>query len=133
MTMEQLLSDLEQNGKDLAKLGPNSSTAEVVAFLQMTLWPSVVALAEQTEEIDGCVADILEAHEDILQPETAQVFAGIIAGGMVLVAELKKRLKPEESKILQAVDEFEKLCAHGSEALAEITITESPEDAEVSQ
>jgi hypothetical protein len=120
--MEQLLTDLKENGLELAKLGPESTPADIVAFLQMTFWPSVVALAEQTEEIDGCVEDILHAQEDILQPETAQVFAGIIAGGLVLVAELKKRLKAEDTKIMAAIGEFEQLCARGEEALEEITI-----------
>lgn len=123
--MEQLMTDLAENGKDLARLGPETSAAEVVTFLKTTLWPSLVALAEQTEEIDGCVEDILHAQEDILQPETAQVFAGIIAGGLVLVAELKKRLKPEDTKIMAAVGEFEQLCVQGQEALEEITIPDA--------
>lgn len=123
--MEQLMTDLAENGKDLARLGPETSVAELVTFLKTTLWPSLVALAEQTEEIDGCVEDLLHAQEDILQPETARVFAGIIAGGLVLVAELKKRLKPEDTKILAAAGEFEQLCAQGQEALEEITIPDA--------
>lgn len=128
MTMEQLMGDLAENGKAVASLTSESSMADVVALLKMTLWPSLVALAEQTEEIDGCVEDMLHAQEDILQPETAKVFAGIIASGLVLVAELKRRLKPEEGKILAAATEFERLCRQGEQALEEITIPEVDDD-----
>lgn len=130
MSMEQLMGDLAENSKEIARLGPESTVADVVKLLQATLWPSLVALAEQTAEIDGCVEDLVEGAEDILQPETAQVFAGIIAGGTVLVAELKKRLKPEDAKILSAIGEFEKLCELGKEALEEITIPETDDPAE---
>jgi hypothetical protein len=123
--MEQLKTDLKKNGDNLSRMGPLTTTGDLVSFLRDTLWPTIEALVDETAEIDGCVEDILHGAEDILQSETAQLFAGLIVGGVALVAELKKRLRPDETKLLAAIGEFEQLAGVAREALEEITVPEA--------
>lgn len=122
MTMPSLRKDMAESAVKLETLGAMSSLEEVVAFLKDTLWPTLEALSEETEQIDGCVEDLLNGSEDILQPETAQVFAAMVVSGRVIAGELRKRLRPEESALRSTLDEFERMATEATAALEEITI-----------
>jgi predicted RecB family endonuclease len=94
VTVETLQEDLKANVASLKDLTALSSVDDIVNHLKNTLWPFQESVLEQLEDLDGCVEDLLNNAEDILQPETGAKFLAVASGGLTLVAELKKRLQP---------------------------------------
>lgn len=123
MSVETLKADLTANMRDLASLTAMASPEEIVNHLKNSLWPFLEALTEELGEVDDCVADMIEGADDILQPETAEVFSAIIAGGIACAAALRARITRESDPALsKVVDEFEKNLKDGEAILREIVI-----------
>lgn len=122
-SVETLRADLNANIASLKDMGALTTTADLVGHLKNTLWPFQEMLVEHIEELDGCVEDLLNHAEDILQPETGAVFAAVVVGGLLLAGELKKRLTvADDPKIRAVIAEFEQTCAVAQATLAEIVI-----------
>jgi hypothetical protein len=130
MSIETLQEDLKANVAAARDLTVLSSIDDIAKHLKNTLWPFMESMVEQIEDLDGCVEDLLNHTEDILQPETGAQFLVTINGGLGLMGELKKRLGPgDDPKILAAIAEFEKNANDMIGTLTEITIpVEDDED-----
>lgn len=122
MTVETLQEDLKANVASLKDLTALSSVDDIVNHLKNTLWPFQESVLEQLEDLDGCVEDLLNNAEDILQPETGAKFLAVASGGLTLVAELKKRLQPGDEKLSAVIAEFEANANEMVGILNEITI-----------
>lgn len=123
MSIETLQEDLKANMSAAREMNAISSVDDVVKHLKNTLWPFMESMVEQMEDLDGCVEDLLNHAEDILQPETGAQFLATINGGLGLMGELKKRLGPgDDPNITAAIAEFEKNANEMIGTLTEITI-----------
>jgi hypothetical protein len=137
VSLEDLEADLTTNLAAAAQLlGPLVTASDIAKHLNETMWPFVVNVVTELKEVDETVADLYHGAEDILQPETAKVFAAVIAvaSGLIL-GELKRRLdpnKPSEAKLLAAIKEWARLAHEAGETLEEITVVpaEGGEDEE---
>lgn len=121
MSIDNLKADLASNMASLNQLGPLASGADVVAHLQNTLWPFLETVVSEMEEQDECLEDLIHGADDILQPETAKVFAGVITGGLAM-AERLKALSASEPQVLAAIAKYQKMCQEAAELLEQITI-----------
>lgn len=132
MSIETLKEDLKANLSTLAvlkTLPSDDTTNTVILHLQDTLWPFLEAVVDELAEIDECVADVISGAEDILQPETAEIFAAIIAGAVAVSAALKARVNREtEAPLAKVIDELEKNCRAGEAIMAEIVIDTGDDD-----
>jgi len=124
MSIESLKADLSANVQTLIALQPETTTAaDIVKHLKETLWPFLESVVDESAEIDDCVADLISGAEDILQPETAEVFAAVIAGAVAVSDALKKFITREaEPQLYKVVEELEKNCKSAETIMAEIVI-----------
>lgn len=129
MSMETLREDLKAITPVVAALHPDlATTAEVVKALK-EVWAFVESHVDETEEIDEVVADIVSDAEDILHPDTAKVFAAIIAGGAVMAAAIEANVSRDTNpQLFKAVEEFTANCKKGKDLLEEIVIDTGDDD-----
>ena len=143
MSIETLKDDLKANLSTLSLIATpppgavatNADTLlvaeQLVRHLKDTLWPFLESVVDEVAEIDECVADVISGAEDILQPETAEIFAAIIAGAVACAATLKSRIDPAaEPQIYKMIAELEKNCKTGESLMAEIVIDTGDDEAE---
>lgn len=136
MTMEALESDFEEIKSATKSLGPLTSTHELVTFLKTQLVPFIEAHVAETTEIDGCVSDLMDRTEDILHPETAQVFAAAFAVSRAVAAKLLEVVpKGEDGKVSdpqvhKLLQQWEAFTVGAERMLEEITIPDAEEDDE---
>lgn len=128
MSLETLQADLAANIAETKKLSALSTSDEIVRHLKDVLWPTLEAITEELAELDGCVGDMVNNAEDILQPETGAVFSAVVAGGVTVAAALKARLGPDEGQLSKVCDELIKNCKNAEEILEEIVLDELPDD-----
>jgi hypothetical protein len=86
------------------------------------------SFVKELTEVDETVADLYSESEDILQAQTAGVFAALIATGRPLIMELQKRLQPSDGKILAALKGWLELSKVCESTLEEITIPDDEDD-----
>lgn len=123
MSIETLKQDLRENMAQLATLNGLTSNEDLIKHLRETLWPTLESIVDELEEVDECVADLVSGAEDILQPETAQVFAAVIASAAVVAAALKVRIDPQaDAKLMHLVTELEANLKNANEIMQEIVI-----------
>lgn len=129
MSMETLKTDLAAciaSGKELVH---SNSPGDIVAHLNHTLWPFIESLVQEASEIDDSVQDMYEHAEDILQPETAQLLGGVLAGAMVLVGELRQRCG-NDARLLKAISEWSEKAKLAAATIEEISIPPDDEEDE---
>lgn len=125
MSVEQLKQDLKDNMGALKEMGAFTTPEELVKHLRNSLWPMLEAFADELEEQDGCIEDLLNGSEDILQPETGGKFLACFASATMLVGELAKRLTPsDDPKLRASIAEFNALANDCIGTVQEITIPE---------
>ena len=130
-SIETLQSDLKTCVASLDALGPLASVQDVVAHLKMSVYPMIENVVTEVVEIDQITESLLNNAEDILQPETAQVFAGVLVGGAALCLELEKRLTlPADAKLLAGIKEWRALAQQAGAVLDEITVVVEDEEDE---
>ncbi len=126
MTMETLQADMTDLSARTKGLSSLSTTGDLVDFLKKNLVPFIASHVDESVEIDGCVNDMLENAEDILQTETAEQFSRVIALGTALSDALSTRSpSPEEAAV---ISEFRKEAATALATIAEITVLEVDDD-----
>lgn len=134
MSIEQLRKDMKESSEALTRLGapgfPPPAIEDVVAFLRHTMWPTIEAAVDEVAQIDECVEDLLNASEDILQPETARLFAALVVAGRAMATELTKRLGPGDAETKKLVSGFLELATSAEAAIVEITVPEDDEEDE---
>ena len=135
MTMETIKADFDQLKSTAKALSPTLTTsADMVKFLQTELVPFLEAFVDEGIEMDGCIADLVDHAEDILQPDTAKVFAAVIVGGGALIAELEALLPKDASGKMAdpakaaAIAEWKIAADAAGQILEEITMPEDDED-----
>lgn len=128
MSIETLQADLAANIAEAKKLSALSTNDEIVRHLKEVLWPTLEAITEEISELDGCVGDMVNNAEDILQPETGAIMSAVVAGAVTVAAALKARLGPDETQLAKVVSELVKNCKHAEEILEEIVLDELPDD-----
>lgn len=132
MSVETLKADLKSNLETLRLMVPGvASPDELVRHLKDTLWPMLESIVEEVAEIDDCMNDIVSGAEDILQPETAEVFAGIIAGALAVAAALKMKVgndTEEDRQLRKVIGELEANCRAGEELLKDVVIDPGDDD-----
>jgi hypothetical protein len=127
VSSESLAADISACLASAKSLSALSSMSDVVDHLKSTLWPMLEAIVNEHVELDAVVGDLYEHSEDILQMETAKVFAAVIASGLVLAEELRTRVG-NDKRLLAAIGEFKAKANEAREILEEITIPDDPED-----
>lgn len=131
MSMEELEQDLERNIADLENT-TFLSAEDVRKYLRETLWPFLSNHVAETTEIDDCVANMVEDSDDVLQKDTASLFAAVIVSGQKLMEELIKRLTktPDDQKVRNAIAELRPIYAQAAAKLEEITVDVEEDDDE---
>lgn len=131
-SIERLRKDMKESSEALTRLGapgfPPPAIEDVVAFLQHTMWPTIEAAVDEVAQIDECVEDLLNASEDILQPETAELFAALVVAGRAVATELTKRLGPGDAETRKLVSGFLDLATSAEAAIVEITVPEDEDE-----
>lgn len=132
MSLETLKNDLKLNMAELAQLDENLATPkDVVRHLKGSLWPTLDAIVEELDEVDSCVADIVDGIDEILTPESAGVFSAVIAGCSTVLAALESRVtRAQEPELFKVIDELKKNMNRGTEILADVVVGESEDDYE---
>lgn len=123
MSLDTLKEDLKQNLATLTTMNELSSVGDVVNHLKNTLWPTLESIVDELAEVDDCVADMVNNAEDILQPETAEVFAAVLAASAVVAAALKPMLDPDkDADMINLVAELERNIKKANAIMQEIVI-----------
>jgi len=124
MSMDTLREDLAANLKVVAAMKPELTTStELAKHLRQVFWPFVESLVEELGDVDNCVGDLLEGAEDILQPETGAVFAGIIVAGRALAGKLRELVPAGTDATLdQSLEGYLALTEQGEAILSEIVV-----------
>lgn len=123
MSIEDLQSDLERNLTEL-DAQTFASLDDVKAYFKSTIYPLLASVSSELEEIDNDVADMVQQSEDILQPETAGLFAMIIGNAIQLCGALQKRLKDNKNDAVwaQKIAQTMHICELGKNTLDQITV-----------
>ena len=127
-------SDIEQLKEEIKGIQLRVDTATDTsadgawAAIRQEIIPFLAALTKEVADIDTVIQEVVEEMPDSLQPETAAVFAGIIASGKVIAAELGKRIGNTEPRISQLLREFRGNLDKGAKILEEITVEVATED-----
>lgn len=128
MSIEQLKADLKEV-MAAAPSGALVTAEEVAAFQRNNLLPLLETMFDEVGEMDDTIEDLVHRSADVLHVESAAVFAGIIEGAALLVAELKTRVG-DDRRLLKAIREWSELAKQGQELLEEITILDPEDDEE---
>lgn len=132
MSTDQLHKDIKENIKQAMQMGALTTPLEIVQHLQNTLWPTLELVAEEMVEQDGCIEDLMNNSEDILQPETGAKLMTFITASVVLAGELRRRIGPgDDPKHLKALAEFDALANECTAIVQEITIPEEMTEDEI--
>lgn len=108
---DSLIADFRLSMKRL-KETPLSTPEAVSRELQLNVYPSLIALAEQIAEVDEVVLELTEQGDSYLQPELAKQIFEMIALGAGVVDEARKLLPSVDDlarkRITELLDGFEK-------------------------
>lgn len=129
MSIEQLKEDVVRNIDDFDKT-TFGSLDDVKTFLKTTMFPLMENMVDEIEQIDSDVADMIEQSEDVLQPETAGIFAAVITQCMGLITALERRLKKDDvndQKWAKRLPGIRNICTVAQNTLLEITVTPTGE------
>jgi hypothetical protein len=126
MSVETLKQDLEQVIASIPQ-GPLTTAVDLAGFICNNLVPFVENIVDELVEQDECIGALVNESEDILHEENAEVFAGIIASGKVLIGELRVRIG-NDKRVLGLIREYEILAAKGARILTEIVIPDDDAD-----
>lgn len=132
MSMEQLKTDwdlVKQAAAEKFGKTPALATAnEIAQFMSGDLLPWMDAFLEEVAEIDESVGDIVLKQEDVLHEDNAEIFAGIIASGRVLIGKELRSRCGNDRRLLKAIDEWMALSQDGEAILEDITIPDPEPD-----
>lgn len=126
MSIVQLQEDLLAVTNAIPQ-GPLVSAADLSNYLKNNLVPLLSATVSELEEMDGAIGDIVNQTEDVLHQESAEVFMGIIASGLLLINELATRVG-DDRRLLGAIKEWRKVAKKGEELINNITIPDDEDE-----
>ena len=125
MSIETLQADLKEIIKQAAP-GDSPGVDAVWSFLKDNMLPWMENFVEEVGEMDGAFDALVNASEDVLHTESAQVFVGLIASGAVLIRELETRIGNDQ-RIMGLIREYKAVSKEATALLEEITLPD-PED-----
>lgn len=126
MSIDTLKEDLDQVVK-AAPTGALVTGVDVAAFLTDNLLPLLQAFCGELSEQDACIEDLVSKSAEVLHTDSAAVFAGIIASGVAIAAELRTRAG-NDRRLLAMIKEFGDLALEGKELLEDIVIPDDEDD-----
>ena len=133
MSIEDLKADIERNSTDL-DTRPISTMDDVKAVIKDTVLALFASVANEMQELDDDLSDLVEHADSILQEEDAALFALVFQGGLQIAEALEKRLKPvgnaNDDKWRKKLAQFRQLAQKAAERLVEITVAAVDEDDE---
>lgn len=130
MSLDELSEDLKANvqaAKSLAS-DPEVTARQVMQYLSSNLLPLLENHVEETTAMADALDDVINEAGDMLQTETAGVFAHLIVSSSDLVAILKSRLGVGDQPILDKIALFEETVKTATAILEEVTVTEDDGD-----
>lgn len=120
--VSQLRADLLRNIKNIPS-DPKAAIREMWAFLEVVV--------DEMEDMDGSIADMAEQADDLLQPETAQLFLIVCQGAKVVAMELARLMDPKVEGNAAKIAELHLLIKRADQALGVIdVITIAPREDE---
>jgi hypothetical protein len=124
-----LLTDLEANEALAKQLNVASTIGDVVAHIQHVLWPYIRSVVEETIDIDEAVHDLVHETEDVLHPETAEVFAALVVGTQGLINHVLPSVdKDKDPKIYAGLMKLREIARRAGKVLDEIVMPEVDEE-----
>lgn len=132
MSIEQLKTDWDALEKRVNSMNPALTTnPEIVRLIKDELAPFMKCMVDEMGEQDGALADLFNDAEDILQPETAGLFAVLITTGRELLAKLEAvSKKAGDLTTLAEIKAWREISKTAEEALEEITV---PDDGDAEE
>jgi hypothetical protein len=101
--------------------------ADIAAFLNNNLLPWLENATEELGGIDEVVEDLVHQTPDVLHTENAELFAGLIVAGRVLMAELKARIGTDQ-RVGNLIKEWNALANEAMTVIDEILIPDEEDD-----
>jgi hypothetical protein len=126
--IEDLKTELKRMEEGVAEGASSNASAESAwAFMRDSVVPFLSLVVDEMGEMDETLEEAYHEMPDALHAETAQVFAGIITSGAILVQELRTRVGNDQ-RLIRMIKEWTQLAADGTKILSEITIPDRGED-----
>jgi hypothetical protein len=129
MSIEDLKADIDRNTEDFANVA-FASFDDVKEYVKTTLLPLVSNVVDEVAQIDDDVADMINQSADVLQPETAGIFAAVITQCKGLAEALQRRLKKgdvNDDKWAKRLPKIRQVCEVAQNTLLEITVMPTDE------
>lgn len=131
MSIEDLEGDLERNLSDF------TSTTWLTAddakkYMADTLWPFLQNVVAEIRDQDNCIETLVNETDDILQADTAGIFAAVIVSAKMMMLELTKRLtkSPADVELLGKLKLIKPHLAKAEGTLEEITVFPEEDEGE---
>ena len=123
MSIETLKQDLQQVTAAIA----STTLIDFSTFMQSQLLPWLESLVDEVSEMDESIEDLVHQSVEVLHTESAEVFAGLIAGGAMIATELLTRAG-DDKRLIAMVKEWRALATQGKAILEEIVIPDDEEE-----
>jgi hypothetical protein len=130
MAIDELKAEFALNMtqcRELAK-DPEVTPRQIMAHLRDGLWPFIEAAVDEIEAQADIMDEIVEETGDILQPETAGVFAALIVSAQQWAIPLLKAIGKTNPDVADKLPAFETLCNEAADLLEQITVDPGDED-----
>ncbi len=128
MALEDLQQDLASNRAEAQRLLASDPENPLIKHLVNTLWPYQEAVIEEIAEQAEALDELQDQTGDMIQAETAGVFAAVILANQRLADELEKKLGPSEVELRGFIANSRAAARDASELLEEITIPPDDDD-----
>ena len=131
MALEDLQSDLKSNRAEAQRLLASDPENPLIRHMVNTVWPFQEAVLEELGEQAEALDDAVDQAGDMLQADTAGVFAAVILANQRLCDELDRKLGPSEVELRGFIVAARHAAVEASELLEEITIPPHAEDDDI--
>jgi hypothetical protein len=128
MALEDLQRDVASNRAEAQRLLAADPDNPLVRHLVNTVWPFQEAMIDELGEQAEALDDAVDQAGDMLQADTAGVFAAVILANQRLCDELDRKLGPSEVELRGFIVAARQAAVEASELLEDITIPPTEED-----
>ena len=130
MSIDDLRNDLDRNIETL-EATTFAGFGDIKDFFKQTMFPLLENVVSELEELDSDISDLVEKSEDVLQPETAGIFAAVITQARKIADALEKRIPPSDANFAKwraSLGAFRQICVKAEEVLIAITVNIEEEE-----
>ncbi len=128
MALEDLQEDLRSNVAAAQKLLSGDPENPLIKHLVNSLWPFQEAVLEEMSEQAEALDELVDQTGDMIQAETAAVFAAVILVAQKLADELDRKLGPSELELRGLIVKARAAANEAAALLQDITIPSHPDD-----